>query len=121
MIREIEKDNFRKNIYKISAIGRFNTEKLLVIQKYYNFAYRNKSLFQKIVSLEDIREFCINNEKVGKFFEDSLIFDFVLALSMEEIDFEYINERYGHLIEPFKRIYGFDPNTVSLIRMKFEE
>jgi len=115
-MKPASREMFLQNTRYISAVGRFNKYKLIIVQKFFDSICRNKSIMQKQINLEEIIKFCIENEKLNKNPENQLIHDYILYLTSEAPAKDYLYIRYKHLNNPFYNELGF--HLFSLIEFE---
>jgi hypothetical protein len=112
-----ESSNFINNLYFISAVGRFNCERIQLIQKYYNHVNLNRQVFKDKISLEDIIDF--GKKDMGNFFHDhnqSLLEEAILTIPGDihvGWNLSYIPLRYCNLENEFKNEIGFNINLLA--------
>jgi len=103
-----------ENLLYLSSLAQFNTERRQLILRYYDFSIRNRILSEKLVSSEDIKNFCLSHE------ENDLIENWLLTLPLDTSiawNFEYTTQRYAHLENLFLREYGFHISPLTIMEV----
>lgn len=99
--------NFVENLYFISSVANYNTERIQLAQKFYDHANRTQLLSNKKITIEDIKEFGKDENKINIKSDgsrQSLLEEAILTMPGDihvGWNLSYIAQRYNHLENAF--------------------
>jgi len=102
--KKINYDILLDNLFYISSLSRYNSERSLLITDFYNEIIKNKKIFQQVVIINDIKDY------ISRVFKNFSIFNFH-SKYIDDIpvvlNFDYLYDRYGYLSNEFFQEFGF--------------